>query len=193
MNRCHASLWGGGTLLLAVLLGVVPGQRAEALLAAHNCSFCHAAHHAAGETLLDSAVVETLCLTCHGPGGIAALRADVHTDSVTAPTFRHSCRDCHDPHDNLPNWLGGMNIKLTGTIQDATRLAMIATPNSGLRTVIFENRTSFVQGAPSYDGVCETCHTLTAFHRNNPSGTHNHKLGTTCTTCHDHANYFLPR
>lgn len=193
MKRWRALLPGVGMFFFAALPGLVTADRAEALLPSHNCAYCHAIHNAAGETLLNSDVVETLCLTCHGPAGISSLKADIHTDSTTAPTFRQSCRDCHDPHDNLPNWLGGTNIKLTGTVQDESGLALIATPNSGMRNIIFENRTSFVQGAPYYDGVCETCHTLTAFHRNNPSGVHNHKLGTTCTTCHDHANYFLPR
>jgi predicted CXXCH cytochrome family protein len=180
---------------------------AEPLNPNHQCSYCHTLHLAPGTTLLNNTVVETLCLTCHGPGGISTLKADVHTNRTWSqyPPFRISCRGCHDPHSNRTNWFGGTNLKLVGTIQDSTRLARILTPNSGIREVVFESRGSDV-GQPTlhsfadadqdrngyYDGICETCHTLTRNHRNNPSGNHYHNTGRTCTKCHEHIDHFLP-
>lgn len=45
---------------------------------------------------------------------------------------------------------------------------------------------SFADGDATYDGVCEVCHTVTAFHRNNPSGDQSHNPAANCMTCHSH-------
>ncbi len=184
---------------------LVPGD-AQSLISSHQCNYCHNVHGALGNALLNNAQVEALCLTCHGPGGISTLKADVHQNEARSsyPAFRISCRGCHDPHDNLRNWLNGTNIKTVGARQDGTGLARIATPNSGVREVVFESRGrdagfpslhSFADadqdGNGYYDGICETCHTLTKFHRNDPSGGHSHNTGRTCTICHAHVNHFL--
>jgi hypothetical protein len=185
-------------LFLTVLLGVSP-KNASALLATHDCSFCHDHHSAAGFTLLNqpnqadlTLTAELICLNCHGPTG-SATEASVHSNGspTDQPAFRHSCIECHDPHDNRDNGLGGTNIKLV--------LPQVVTPNSGLFDVVFESRGtgasepalhSFADGDATYDGICEVCHTLTARHRNNASGSHNHQNGDTCTRCHTHDNGF---
>jgi len=190
----------------ALLISLTPGKP-EALNPNHQCSYCHSVHGAPGPQLLNNTVVETLCLTCHGPAGISTLKADVHqNDSPTQyPAFRITCTGCHDSHDNRPNWLGGTNLELVGRSQDGTGLAKIDTPNSGIRNTVFESRGTNV-GDPSlhsfadadedgngvYDGICEVCHTLTKFNRNNSSGGHKHNTGKTCTNCHAHVDYFLP-
>lgn len=181
-------------------------SNAQSLLPSHQCYYCHNMHGAPGFTLLNNAQVEALCLTCHGPGGISTLKAEVHQNEARSqyPTFRITCRGCHDPHDNLPNWTGGTNIKLVGAVTSSLGKAQIVTVNSGTRFVTFESRGTDA-GQPSlhsfadadqdgngyYDGVCETCHTLTKFHRNNSSGGHSHNTGKTCTNCHLHTNFFL--
>lgn len=69
----------------------------------------------------------------------------------------------------------------------------ITTPNSGSRTVRFFNSTgtkSFADGDSTYDGICEVCHTVTIYHRNNPSGNHAHNSGMRCTSCHPHTDGF---
>ena len=85
-----------------------------------------------------------------------------------------------------------------------TGYARISTPNSAIRDVVFESR-GFDAGQPTlhsfadadqdgngyYDGVCETCHTLTRYHRNTSGGNHNHNTGDTCVRCHPHAGNFL--
>ena len=157
--------------------------------------------------------IDQLCFGCHGPGGIAKKRAHIHgiQNYVAQPI---GCITCHNPHDNITNSMDGQNIKLIG--QDLKFIpspsepshdqhyAKIKTPNSGIRPVVFERRgtdvgepsmNSFADGDEdrngSFNGVCEVCHTKTKFHRNNPSGSHDHYNGQTCTNCHLHVNQFL--
>lgn len=181
-------------------------EHTEALNPGHGtCSICHSVHGAPGQSLTNEAVVEVLCLSCHGPAGISSLKADVHQNSSGSsyPSFRMTCMVCHNPHDNMQNWLGGINLKSIGRKITGATYARISTPNSGIREVVFESRGASV-GDPSlhsfadadqdgngiYDGACEVCHTQTRFHRNNSSGNHSHQAGRTCTNCHAHDNYF---
>lgn len=193
-------------LALAILAVIMywPGST-EALNPDHGtCSICHSIHSASGQTLTNDAVVEVLCLSCHGPAGTATLKAEIHKNKSGSayPAFTMGCTDCHDPHDNRGNWLGGTNIKSVGKNIPGSLDARISTPNSGVRDVVFESRGtgdggpslhSFADGDEDgngvYDGGCEVCHTAT-FHRNNSSGEHAHEKGKTCTECHPHDNYF---
>ena len=66
----------------------------------------------------------------------------------------------------------------------------ICTPNSGDQIVKFTSRqgsNSYADGDEIYNGVCEVCHTQTAFHRNTDDGTQ-HFDGESCTSeiCHPH-------
>lgn len=180
-------------------------QSTGALNANHNCDNCHSVHSAPGQSLTNNAVVEDLCLSCHGAAGISSLKAEIHTNKTGSshPAFSMSCMDCHDPHDSMDNWLVGTNLKMVGSDQDGSDIARITTPNSGIREVVFESRGTDA-GGPSlhsfadndedgngvYDGVCETCHTLALNHRNNSSGNHSHYPGTNCIGCHPHDNNF---
>jgi len=94
---------------------------------------------------------------------------------VIATHLDFLCTDCHESHGETANL---RNIK-----------EVILTPNSGPRDVIFLSETgmnSYADGDAVYDGVCEACHTLTSFHRNNPTGNHMHNAATKCVTCHPH-------
>jgi predicted CXXCH cytochrome family protein len=190
----------------AVLLIDQESDETEALNASHaNCYVCHSLHGAPGQALANEAVVEVLCLSCHGPAGVATKKAEVHTNksgSVYA-AFTMGCMDCHNPHDNMANRFGGTNLDQVGKKLDASGDAMIPTPNSGNRYVVFESRGtdaggpsmySFADGDEDgngyYDGVCETCHTQAANHRNNSSGGHAHYTGTNCIACHPHDENF---
>lgn len=156
--------------------------------------------------------IDLLCLGCHGPAGIAMSKANIHgiRNYGEEPA---GCKGCHDPHDNNQNMLGRQNRMLIG--QEVEHVgpnawnedqlnARIRTPNSGIRSVVFESRGtdvgessiySFADGDEDqnylYSGICEVCHTRTKYHRNNPSGDHSHYVGQTCTNCHDHENQFL--
>lgn len=192
-----------------VLLQASSPRYAHALLPSHmNCDVCHAVHGATGSTILNASTAEAVCMSCHGPGGISTLKADVHLNDSNSqyPVFRITCIQCHESHDNQVNWLGGTNRKTVGNdINNGTdTFARINSPNSGIREVVFESRGDGA-GEPTlhsfadadqdangyYDGVCETCHTLAKFHRNNPSGNHTHNTGDTCVRCHLHTANFI--
>jgi len=174
----------------------------------HSCDICHSIHSAPGQALTNNAVVEDLCLSCHGAGGVSSLKAEVHTNTSGSsyPAFNMTCIDCHDPHDSMQNVLGGTNLEMVGSDQDGTDLAKISTPNSGIRDVVFESRGtdagdpslhSFADGDEdgdgTYNGACEVCHTLVDHHRNSTSGgDHTHYVGQTCTDCHPHESNFHP-
>ena len=155
--------------------------------------------------------VVSLCYGCHGPAGVAAKKAHIPAMQSDAKD-PVGCITCHDPHDNQTNKLGNQNIKLIGQaiktqpspFAPEDSYAKIKTPNSGDRLVVFESRgtdvgqpslNSFADGDENgdgmYTGVCEVCHTKTKFHRNNPSGSHDHYTGQTCTNCHVHVNQFI--
>jgi predicted CXXCH cytochrome family protein len=189
------------TLMVISLIIVRPGG-VSALNPGHDgCGTCHNLHASPGQSLTNQAVVETLCLSCHGPGGISAKKAEIHTDN--AGSFSHTCTDCHNPHDCLENRFGGINLSQVGKKLDNSAYAKIDTPNSGQWYVVFESRGTDAGGASLYsfadndedgdgvkDGICEVCHTQTRFHRNN-SFMPSHRVGMNCTTCHSHENGFL--
>ncbi len=189
--------------LVLVLAAVVSrprgaeGSAAVLLLAAHDpCGNCHSMHTAPGQTLTNDAVVEDLCLTCHGPAGPSPKKAEVHQHKTGSTyDFAMTCTACHNPHNHPTNWLGGTNLRLVGD----ERSAKITTPNSGVRDVVFESRGADSGGAALhsyadadqdangvYDGVCEVCHTLTGVHQNSSAGYHRHQRGNSCLTCHPH-------
>ncbi len=124
------------------------------------------------------------CLSCHPRYGDPKARPVPGERIVLAPKSRHEdywCWDCHDP--------------LTPTGNLASIHTELWTPYSGARQVVFLNRTgpkSFADGDAVYDGVCEVCHTMTTYHRNNASGSHQHNAGSDCAQCHDHYNFWKP-
>ncbi|MBL1215959.1 MAG: hypothetical protein D8M59_00520 [Planctomycetes bacterium] len=210
-HRSLLSMLTIGTALAAVTASAIAFQDSDpALNPNHECSFCHSVHGSEGPSLTNMEDVELLCLTCHGPGGPSELKAEAHhnRDGSRFDPFSMTCTQCHDPHDSLENWLGGMNVKMVGTVQDKWSwpwLAQLDTPNSGVRDVVFESRGSS-EGEPTlhsfadgdedgngyYDGVCESCHTMTNFHTNSGSGIY-HYTGATCTGCHTHESGFTPQ
>ncbi|MFC1670188.1 hypothetical protein ACFL20_07315 [Spirochaetota bacterium] len=151
-----------------------------------DCSACHdvMGGSSIGGPLIDSSIAQSnLCLSCHGPGGSAAVFDPNYeiTSLHTGP--KHSvdttCTDCHTPHVGD----AGSNIRLIEPI--------ISTPNSGDLTVTFGNVTgtnSFADGLGN--GICEVCHTNTTVFLNtgNPAGTHDGREEGDCTGCHDHAS-----
>ena len=48
----------------------------------------------------------------------------------------------------------------------------------------------YVWGVSPYNGVCEVCHTETAYHRNDSSGDHTHYVTENCIPCHKHSDEF---
>ncbi|MFQ5605295.1 MAG: cytochrome c3 family protein [bacterium] len=129
-----------------------------------ECTSCHSPHYAdsggansgAGDGyILRAKNEDDLCQSCH--------TYQAHQNQ--------GCHKCPSPHDPSRNNL--FLVKPT-----------ISTPNSGDRSVVFTAESgehSFADRDSNYDGVCEVCHTATAYHRNNSSGYHPHNPGLNCT------------
>jgi predicted CXXCH cytochrome family protein len=193
-------------VLLGSILVLLLPQSVQALNPNHQCSYCHLVHAAPGPSLNVGADVDVLCLSCHGPLGIATVKVALHSNRIPSDyaAFSISCRSCHDPHDSQPNWLGGTNLLMVGSRVDSTGYARITTPAGDIRDVVFESRGSDA-GEPTLhsfadhdedangilDGACELCHTQTYYHRNDPNGDHGHFTGETCIGCHPHEKGFV--
>ena len=200
------------TLLLLSLVafgGFFPGE-ALALNPNHQCSYCHVSHGAPGFSLLNQAnqanailTAEVVCLSCHGPTGIATKKAAVH-NTARSDWRRISCRECHDAHSNQTNYLSATNLKMVGYIRDPANLtsgfatAKIRRIDSNnqshtnaatIRDVRYENAGSltwdFAVGAND-NHICEVCHSTENFanHRGQD------RRGTRCVQCHPHSNGF---
>ena len=204
-----------GTLRLALALALALSAAAAPAQSTTNavkqdCALCHGAHGGFG-FLLKASDVETLCQSCHGPGGIAT-QAAVHTKArPTYIPFRISCTGCHNPHTDLWNQIGTRNIDLLATIRDDVNGAKIKTnPEDGgpcaepaagggcIRPQVFADRSltgaqsHWASTAAPYRGACNVCHTRTKHHRNSDSGgDHTHNINKVCGDCHVHTNGFI--
>ncbi len=125
---------------------------------------------------------DTTCLSCHNPLGVIP----VTTHGTAGNALQ--CITCHDPHTQEQEAAHGSTYsKLIRTL--------VATPFSGDRPVKLMASSgphSFADGDGEYDGICEVCHTQTDYHRNNPTGNHEHNVAKRCTACHIHGAGFLP-
>jgi hypothetical protein len=105
----------------------------------------------------------------------SALHAEFHNVA--------DCNVCHSFLDGSCSECG--NIK---GVRCSIDIPNPPDPNHPERAVVFASRPEdFVHGAPSYDGVCEVCHTLTSYHRNDASGDHTHYADQNCISCHTHS------
>jgi len=199
------------TLCLALVSGLtlvtLTPDYAAALLPAHQdyngCNTCHNLHGgpAMFGGLLTDISGEATCLGCHGPLGIAT-EASVHNPNGRSPDqFDYiTCMECHNPHDNRTNVLGGTNIKLVGIefdynddppaqYNEAKIREEINQALGPVKDVVFEVRegaaTDFHRTA-DLRGPCAICHTF-------QTSQHNNRFldSETCTRCHSHANGFL--
>jgi hypothetical protein len=145
-----------------------------------GCGSCHVPFGTAPVPVPDNWTSFNVCWSCHEESGIAPWM-NIHLSGSDTVAW---CKDCHNPHqhqDVFPQWYIRDNIN---------------TPSNGGRALLFSNSTDFIHGATGgaqpYDGICETCHTQTNYHRNNASGDHNHFADQSCVSCHSHENGFLP-
>jgi predicted CXXCH cytochrome family protein len=133
------------------------------------------------------------CSSCHaevapepGPGHRATSPcADCHSAALVAthvpPGEALDCVACHEPH-------GSDNIRL---IRDVVRA-----PDGTEHALRFDDLTgqsdgSFASASAPGTGLCEVCHTRTAFYRVDGGGAPHYTAD--CLTCHPHAAGFLPR
>ncbi len=119
--------------------------------------------------------IEILCKGCHNPAGVGAPMAEVGLHDPVGDTVI-GCGICHEPHNTDPN--SGLGDAL---IREDVRWGT----SSG---VVSPN---YLEGGPDYNGICETCHTQTGFHRNDASGDHTHFATEDCADCHGHGAGFV--
>ncbi len=159
-----------------------------------SCAFCHgdvADHMIATGGHGDP---DFRCQVCHGedliPGDVGPghrnvpVCADCHGAQLThgdgAAGTASECQVCHATH-------GSTNLTLVR--------AQIETPNSGVRDVDFSVIAGRADGGAASasdpgSGVCETCHTQTAYYRGDGSGAPH--FTQTCFPCHSHTDAFAP-
>ncbi|MCO6436047.1 MAG: SMP-30/gluconolactonase/LRE family protein [Phycisphaerae bacterium] len=139
-----------------------------------KCGTCHDQHsNDAGSPYLRVRNTRgSMCKECHTG------RSDHTPDSAWQP----NCNECHAPHDS-----SSYNLSLIATSVENRTLDM-------MMPVVFTARTgpgSFDDGNPaSNDGICQVCHTATAYHRYDGSSAGHHG-GSDCTACHPHEDGFL--
>lgn len=138
-----------------------------------NCTSCHFPQFSYPNPFSEVWCGDHLCKSCHVETGKAQPQQNHFAASDTI-----YCNVCHNPH-----------FQQAQNPHDFIRTA-ITTPHSGSRALLFNNDTDFVHGAPNFDGICETCHTATAYYRNNPSGDHTHHAASDCLSCHSHLSGF---
>ena len=171
-------------------------------------------HYAPGERASDA-----ICLTCHDQsthqsgvvrvhpptdaGNVVAITGDPRREPEQATKLDAICTACHasDTHAVHPGGGATASCATCHNIHQprGQNLALIAERirNQSLgqdRDVVFQARSgagSFSDGQGANDGICQACHTQTRFHRYDGSGAA-HNAGADCTTCHPHADGFLP-
>ena len=140
-----------------------------------RCTNCHFSHFNYPSPVPEWWFGDHLCKSCHVETGKAPAMQNHFTSG--GPMY---CNVCHDPHEHQSQFM-----------QNYIR-SVIATPNNGNVIVEFNDATDFIHRSPNYDGICEVCHTQTAYHRNDGSGNPGHYNGRNCTDCHYHINGFMP-
>jgi len=190
-------------ITLAIVLGVfiVLPTSADAQYAHTVCTYCHNLNGNAGGgiPLTNFNLDSDLCLSCHGEGSpptydgkVVPLGATTHTGRKHQPGDVTSCVDCHDHYgetDDVYPPTGNGNIKLI----PRNRVSRYPLPGGSTKRVLFRGNSgpnSQADGDGVFDGICEVCHTQSAFHRNNPGGDHNHNPGADCSSCHSHTENF---
>ncbi len=159
------------------------------------CVYCHADTNGSS-TIWRGEDQATLCLSCHNPTGMASAKSDVALHRVENGTRIIDCGSCHDPH--------GSNARISTDTHaggvTATNLSLIRSNIAkyvpgALEPAVFQVRPdhfSFAESNPQWNGVCQSCHQNTLYHRNNATVNHDHNRDMICTECHTHKEGFLP-
>jgi len=118
------------------------------------------------------------------PGSDNTFCLDCHPQQAT---HRHyNCLACHGVHVET----GLKFVKRSVRRPDGTNADVVFGRMTGVN--------SFADGDGTYDGICEVCHTRTAYYRYDGSTLDNHTStglnysGSDCTLCHSHAAGFEP-
>ncbi len=146
-----------------------------------ECMTCHGTHEAdsggahegSGDgMLLRTANDKTLCQLCHTE----------HAIHEVTGSWDPTCIECHTMHDS-----DNVNFSLVSTSVYNVTLGVD-------KPVVLTSRTGpfgFGDAGPADDGICQVCHTATAYHTHDGSGA-GHYNGLDCTDCHSHDSGFMP-
>jgi subtilisin-like proprotein convertase family protein len=126
------------------------------------CADCHFGYDGAGAT----ATINDKCLSCHN--GTTAPAEESHRGL--------SCTTCHNPHHQEQERTYGSAY---------SKLVRAAVGGKQVKLMASSGPNSFADGDAVRDGICEVCHTTTAYHRADGGGAP-HNEGADCTTCHSH-------
>ena len=160
-----------------------------------GCLDCHTLRQGTfGVSLPRGEEQEALCKSCHNPTGIASTMTAVAMHPVGEAGAVVDCGSCHGVHfpvttvDTHPGGTTAENLSLVRN--DTSRYVPGA-----LEPALFQSRPdqfAFDDGNAPYNGICQTCHQNTSYHRNNASSPHSHGIGSDCTSCHEHKTGFMP-
>jgi len=114
------------------------------------------------------------CRACHDSGAQATHQVDGN--------WQPACVNCHDLHNP-----GSANLSLVRASVFNATLAQ----DMPVKFTAQTGSSSFADGDATIDGICEVCHTTTAYHRSDSAGA-SHNAGADCTLCHAHAAGFIP-
>jgi hypothetical protein len=140
---------------------------------------------------------EAVCLTCHNPTGVASAKKDVGLHTGSKYSANVDCGSCHEVHNNFDftttdTHSGGVTASNVEWIRPNTTKYV----TGALEPALFQANTGFFawdDANSPWNGVCQTCHQNTDFHRNDNSlgaGSHAHNSSSDCRTCHPHADGF---
>jgi hypothetical protein len=125
------------------------------------------------------------CMDCHN--------LPTHSSQYTGTTYGNwsvDCLTCHRAHFTLNVYL--IEVRVLTPADGRPYITFwnddIAGGTNPIRSYL-GNR-SPPDNSPWHDGICETCHTRTEFHRNNASGDHTHHQDRRCINCHVHNTGF---
>lgn len=187
----------GSAVFALVVLGASTAE-ADGIKPPHDvsnnieCLDCHAL--GAGDLGISKArfdVQELLCKSCHNPTGQASAMSDVGLHVVNDGALIVDCGSCHSVH--FPQ-LTSDPVHTAGVEAENLKLIRGDTAKyvpGALEPAIFHVAPSdyAFQTAP-YNGVCQTCHTQTAYFRNDGTAPTTHGGGAACASCHGHSAGF---
>lgn len=181
------------SLLLIPLLLLLPAELTAAspheAESGVECLECHALGQGAwGVSLPRGTDQELLCKSCHNPTGQAAAKSDVAMHPTGAGVV--DCGSCHFVHFPQPvtdPHAGGATAPNLSLVRPDTGAYVPGALEPALLQVRPEH---FAFTEPPFNGICQSCHTQTAYHRNDGSADTSHNAGSDCTSCHPHDSGF---